>query len=79
MDEKTIKAQLAEVEDALKKNEVHVLPVDGAGNVVNGHEERLDCPACQPVLRRDGPLDDPVVVHVDPNHPGADPSIGRLS
>jgi hypothetical protein len=56
----------------------HVVPVDEDGHIVNGHETRIDCPACRPVLRRDGPLDDPVVVHVETTHPGADPTIGGL-
>lgn len=59
-------------------DELHVLPVDAAGEVVNGHAARIDCPACRPVPQREGPLDDPLWVHVDPAHPGADPTIGRL-
>lgn len=55
----------------------HVLPVDDKGDNL-GHETRIDCPVCQPVLGRDGPLDTPVVVHVEPNWPGADPSVGRM-
>ena len=58
--------------------QVHVLPVDADGEVVGGHEPRIDCPACLPVARRDGPLDDPVWAHVEPSHPGADPSLGGL-
>ena len=56
---------------------VHVLPCDDAGNTVRGHEARIDCPACQPVPKRDGPLDEPVWAHVEPTWPGA--SEGRLS
>lgn len=55
----------------------HVLPVDEDGNVVRGHEARIDCPACRPVAIRNGPLDDPVWSHVEPTWPGA--SQGRVS
>lgn len=49
----------------------HVIPVDDEGYAACGHEVRVDCPACQPKLLRDGPLDDPVWSHQQPDWPGA--------
>ena len=53
-----------------RAQEHHVLPVED-GVVVRGHEARIDCTACRPVPKRDGPLDDPIWSHSEPNWPGA--------
>jgi hypothetical protein len=51
---------------------IHVLPArDGAPAC--GHRAEIGCPACMPEPLRDGPFDDPVWSHSEPDWPGAEP------
>lgn len=48
---------------------VHVVPLDDDGRPLPGHEPSAACP-CRPRLIRPKPLDDPIVSHREPRHPG---------
>lgn len=49
---------------------LHVVPCDEAGDPLPGHAPEATCP-CRPALIRDKPLDDPIISHREPRHPGA--------
>lgn len=49
---------------------VHVVPVDDEGYPLAGHEPHGGCP-CRPRIVKATPLDDPIISHREPRHPGA--------
>lgn len=53
---------------------VHVVPCNEVGDLLPGHVLEATCP-CRPTLVRDGPLDEPVISHREPRHPGSNTSL----
>lgn len=47
-------------------NHIHIVPVDEAGRVVNGHWLKYDC-QCKPKMNEEDPE---MLVHFDPNRGG---------
>lgn len=52
------------------ERDVHVLPADGRAQIARGHRPSRSCP-CRPTPLREGPLDDSVWSHNEPDWPGA--------
>lgn len=51
--------------------DVHILPAED-GHPAVGHLAARACPACRPILVREGPLDEPIWTHDEPGWPGAE-------
>lgn len=58
------------VRDLRPDGQMHVVPCDEVGVPLATHEPRADC-QCQPKAVRETPLDEPVISHHEPGHPGA--------
>lgn len=58
------------VADQRPNDGVHVIPCDEQGVILPNHRPSWTC-ECRPVLVREGPLDEPIINHREPGHPGA--------